>query len=46
MHVYITILSGLNQSTAFGPNLLQTYYGVSRNLTTFKMKLFAKIANS
>ena len=50
MHVYITILSGLNQLTAFGTNLLQrlnllqTYYGGSKN-STFKMKLFAAIAN-
>ena len=51
MHIYITILSGLNQPTAFEENLLQclnflqTYYGGFRNLLTFKMKLFATFAN-
>ena len=46
MHTYIytTILSGLNQPTAFGADLLQCR-GVSKNLTAFKMKLFATIAN-
>ena len=44
MHVYITILSGLNQPTAFAANLLQYRVG-SRNPITFKMKLFATIAN-
>ena len=51
MHVYITIFPGLNQPTAFEVNLLeclnllQTYYGRSKNPTIFKMKLFATIAN-
>ena len=44
MHVYITILSGLNQPTAFAANLLQCIGG-SRNPTTFNMELFATIAN-
>ena len=44
MHVYITILIGLNQPTAFAANLLQCRGG-SRNPTTFKMELFATIAN-
>ena len=53
--MYMTILSGLNQPTAFEANLLrcllqcsnllQTYYGGYRNPTTFKMKLFATVAN-
>ena len=44
MHVYITILLGLNQPTAFASNLLQCRGG-STNPTTFKMELFATIAN-
>ena len=42
-HLYITILVGLNQPTAFAANLLQCRGG-SRNPTSFKMKLFATIA--
>ena len=45
MQVYITILLGLNQPAAFGANLLQCGGG-SRNPTTFKMELFAAIANN
>ena len=55
MHVYINILSGLDRPTAFELNLLQCllqylnllqiYYGGSRNLTTLKMKFFATITN-
>ena len=44
MLVYITILLGLNQPTAFAANLLQCRGG-SRNPATFKMELFATIAN-
>ena len=34
MHVYITILSGLNQPTAFGANILQSevYPGTQQHL--------------
>ena len=42
IHLYITILLGLSQPTAFAANLLQ-YRGGSRNPTTFKMELFATI---
>ena len=45
IHLYITILLGLSQPTAFAANLLQ-YRGGSRNPTTFKMELFATIVNS
>ena len=44
MHVYITILSGLNQLTSFGADLLQCRAG-SRNAATFKMKLYATVGN-
>ena len=42
IHLYITILLGLSQPTAFAANLLQ-YRGGSRIPTTFKMELFAAI---
>ena len=45
VYVYITILLGLNQPTVFAGNLLQCRAG-SRNLATFKMKLFPTIVNS
>ena len=44
MHLYITILVGLNQPTTFAANLLQCRGG-SRNLTTFRIELSAIIAN-
>ena len=43
MHVYITILLGLNRPTAFAANLLQCRGG-SKKPTTFKMEVFATIA--
>ena len=45
MHVHLTILLGLNQLTALAVNLLQCRGG-SRNLTTFKLELFATIVNN
>ena len=44
MHLYLTIILGLNQSTAFATNLLQCRGG-SKKLTAFKMEVFATIAN-
>ena len=44
MHLYITILVGLNQPTAFAANLLQCRGG-SRDLTRLRIELFATIAN-
>ena len=44
MHVYITILLGLNQPAAFAANLLHCRDGF-RNPTTFKMELFATVGS-
>ena len=44
MQIYITILLGLTQSTAFAANVLQ-HRGGSRYLTAFKMEVFAIVTN-
>ena len=44
MHVYVTILLGLNQPAAFAANLLQCR-GRFKNPTSFKMELFATVGN-
>ena len=45
MHVYITILLGLNRPTAFAANLLQCRGGLKK-LTTFKMEVLQTAKSS